>query len=279
MKKFIFILLFAALGITAATAATFEKKNTATIRGIMAYKAVETSITDLKLVEVGTIKEFVKSNELKLENDTVFTLDNLRVPVYYEERAADYMTKAFKGKKIGIYSNPTQPQDGKLDSHSNELVHAITEDGVWLEKALVEQGFAMVSSTENNRDLVVPLYHAEVQARAGRRGLWSAPDFAVKNAETIKGTPESYVIFEDVINDIPYHGYFYFNFVDKKKKRVFALVTTRSAAAYIMQGDVGSLLHVRVRVRGWVEVQDGTPQMTLTHPEQVEFPEGRVPQQ
>src|SRR4051812_36526667 len=104
------------------------------------YVPVKTVPTDMDLLEVGKIKTVLKSTQVQLENGQVFILDNIRVPVPYEQAAREFLTDLVMGKTVGFYANKTLPIEGQADDHGNEKVHAVLEDGNWVQQKMVESG-------------------------------------------------------------------------------------------------------------------------------------------
>jgi micrococcal nuclease len=64
--------------------------------------------------------------------------------------------------------------DGRaLDSNSRHAVYVLTEDGVFVNAALVRDGFARVTARAPQSRLA-DLQRAEADAQAARRGMWGA---------------------------------------------------------------------------------------------------------
>lgn len=264
------------------------------------YIPVTTVPTDLQLVEVGKVKDVLRSNQIQLENGEVFILDNIRVPLPYEQMARDELTSLVKGKTIGLYSNPTLPQEGQADDHGNEIVHAILEDGTWVQQDLVAKGLAWVDTSPVHRDLVNTLYKYEIPARAKHLGFWAAPEYQVHNTENMGRTIGTFVLFEGKIASVRRAGvdwdFLYFNHpagvhVSKNGHEGFlrpmtiALKTANETMFKSFAVDaarhsfsVNDMINTRVRIRGWVNSLpvDGTPtpMIELTNPEQIEYPDG-----
>lgn len=173
-----------------------------------------------------------------------------------------------------------------------EMVHMVINDGTWVQAALVNDGYAWADSSEFNRDLVIKLYEYEIDARSKKRGFWKVPDLSVKNDRTIrKGTQGTYQVFEGPIwNFRSNKGYDYLNFApDTQHDFTIALNRERYALFrnyYNPEGSVQAKAgataygfspyawgNAKVRIRGWV-VDNGGPLIELTHPEQIEFPDG-----
>lgn len=250
-----------------------------------AYVPVQTKPSDLELVDVGIVKEVLKSNAVQLDNKSVFVLENIRTPIHYERHARTFLESLVKGKQVGIYVNPTRPDEGRTDPAGNEMAHLVLEDGTWVQAALVAKGLSWVDSGEHNRDLTEPLYKHEIAARAGKQGFWVSPEYAVKNIHTIGGNTGTFQIFEGRVDKVGQKAeYDYIHFIIPSQTRAMTLVFDRqnykifpSLRADPTRGGFTpyDLANVQIRVRGWVELLYGVPMMRITHPEVMEFPNGR----
>lgn len=254
------------------------------------YVPCKTVPTDMDLVEVGKVKEVLRANQLQLENGAVFILDNIRVPVPYERDAREFLETLVKGKTVGLYSNKTLPQAGQADAHGNEIVHVVVDDGTWVQQTMVAKGYAWVDSTPNNRDCVNTLYKSEVVARAKKLGFWAAPEYKIHDHNSLNGTMGTFILFEGVPKVYrPYGEYdFYgFGYGESQTQRSFTIALKKSDEWMFstlvpnpqLRGFYAAdLAHTRMRIRGWVEPfaisTATTPMIRLTHPEQLEFPEG-----
>ena len=160
------------------------------------YVPCKTKPTDMELIDVGVVKDVLKSNSIQFQNGSVFVLDGVRTPVIYEKTARDYMTDLLKGKTVGLYVNKTLSPEHLSDTHGNEIVHVVIDDGTWAQQKIVSKGLAWVDSSPEHRDLIQTLYKYEVQARAAKLGFWSNPAFKVRNGDNMIGTVGTFQIFE-----------------------------------------------------------------------------------
>ena len=258
---------------------------------VAVYVPCRTKATDMDLLEVGKVKQVLKSNQIQMENGAVFNLDNLRIPIPYERMAREYLDSLVTGKTVGLYANKTLPPEGQADQHGNENVHAVLEDGTWVQQALVAKGYAWVDSSPTNRDCVNTLYKAEIVARAKKLGFWDAPEYKIHDPSHMKGTIGTFIIFEGVPRVYRNYGafdFFGFGYGTEQAQRSFtiALKHDDEYAFSVLSSDpakhpfsAAGMAHVRIRIRGWVEPMQGSivpnsPMMRLTHPEQIEFPDG-----
>lgn len=263
MKKFHSVLILTVMICLAAGAALAKREPTAV------YTIVQTTPEDLELVAVGTVKEMRKSDQIVLNNGKVYALDNIRVPVHYEQDAKDYLTKSLTGKQVGIFINKYL-KNNHNDAVGNLLVHVMTEQAVWVQADLIRKGLAWAFSSPTSRDLVVPLYAYEEAARKNKAGLWRSPEDGIKFDATIEGTEGSFQIYEGIIQAVrPGTGYSYINF-GKDPTTDFTLLIKSSDMGLFPKKFEKDLVRSRIRVRGWVEENSG-PSMYLTHPEQMQI--------
>lgn len=255
------------------------------------YVPCTTKATDMDLLEVAKVKAVLKSNQIQMENGAVFILDNIRIPVPYERMARDFLEQLVKDKTVGLYANKTLPLAGQADDKGNEIVHAVLEDGTWVQEAMVGAGLAWVDSSPTNRDCVRTLYKAEIIARAKKKGFWEAPDFKIRDGSHMNNTIGTFIIFEGVPRIWRGNaGYDFFGFGPgpevNRRTMTIALKHEDEYAFGILSSNPtlhpftpAGLAHTRMRIRGWVEPMQGgivanTPMMRLTHPEQLELPDG-----
>lgn len=166
-----------------------------------------------------------------------------------------------RGRTLGLYFD-ANPQD----RYGRRLAHVVRDDGVWLQRALLEKGFARVYSFPDNRRGVAAMLAVEDAARRAGRGLWALPEYRVRTAAEAESG--GFQLVEGVVlAQSSGDGPTYLNF-----GRTWA----RDFTVRIAPGDrkrfgarMPDYRGKRVRVRGWVFETDG-PMIDATHPEQIE---------
>ena len=166
----------------------------------------------------------------------------------------------------------------RRDRHGRALAHLVrAEDGLWVQRAMIEAGMARVYSFADNRALLPELLAAERTARAAKRGIWGHPLYRVRGAAGLDDAIGSFQIVEDtVLKTAIVRGRVFLNFgvdwrtdftvtVAPRDRRMF-----ESAFAAAGIGDFAALAGQRVRARGWLRSRNG-PQIVATHPEQIEL--------
>ena len=92
----------------------------------------------------------------------------------------------------------------RIDRHDRALAHVYLlgragEAGPWVQGALLEAGMARVYTFADNRSLIAEMLARERQARAGRRGIWADPFFAVRTPEGVDGHDGGFQIVEGIV--------------------------------------------------------------------------------
>jgi hypothetical protein len=237
---------------------------------------------DLDLIDVGTVKEIKQSDMIVLDNGKTYHMDQIRIPVYYDDTALAYLHSNVLNKKVGVYALKNA-KIGATDRYGNFFGHILREDGTWIQADMVARGLAWAYSTESNRTLIHPLYKYEAAARADKVGFWKDPEFVIKTKNNIAKYVNSYQIYQGVIVARSWG-------TDKVIFICDPLSRTATAFTFTIRLD-RSINFVRpgtrpdetfatwrgayVRVRGWVD-KDTTnavpiPTIDVTHPEQMEF--------
>jgi len=269
----IFAAVFGALMVCGLAAVQAEDKNVNTYKK---SPPVQTTPFDLELVDVGVVKEIVKSDTIRLESGKTYKIDNIRVPIQLDGQALDFLRGNVLGKKVGFYIVGKDPS-ARADRFGHILAHVVTQEGEWLQALMVSRGLAWATGSETSRDLVIPLFKYEDLARSQKLGLWNYPEFEVKNNETIMGnTRNSFQVYEGKIRSVrKQDNYAFYNFGKDPKTDFTIFINTKKVPPYLLSG--GRRGHtppqfegLRVRIRGWVEENNG-PTIELTYQEQLEF--------
>lgn len=236
---------------------------------------IETTPTDLDLVAVGTIVAIPRENIIKLDDGSIYKLENVRVPINYFPAVIEYLKRTLIGKKVGLYARDSNLVR-KFDLSGNKLVQAVTADGTWVQADLVSHGMAWVSGSFYNRDLMIPLYKYEDAARAANLGLWADPQYTLKNEKTMTSkTYSSFQVYEGTVTSVAYaSGYFFINFGANHDKD-FTILMPRDVCWLFADApghnlDPRDWIGHKLRVRGWVE-KNGGAMIRVTYPEQVQY--------
>lgn len=164
----------------------------------------------------------------------------------------------------------------RVDRYERALGHLFVTGGeeTWAQQAMVAAGLARVYSFPDNRSCIAELMAAETHARTMRLGIWADPYYTVRRADRPDALApleghyeliEGRVLLADEVG-----GRVFLNF-GRYWKEDFTAVIESSAARMFGEAGFDPLVlgGALVRVRGWVELDDG-PRVVVTHPEQIE---------
>ncbi|WP_431854686.1 thermonuclease family protein [Azospirillum sp.] len=170
---------------------------------------------------------------------------------------------------------------GVEDRYGRLLVHAVREDGLWLQGELLKRGHARVLTRPDARDLAPEMLVLEAEARAAKRGVWSTRVYAVRSADDLdrlRRDRDSVQLVEGrVVKASKVKGQVYLNFGEDWRSDVSVHVGRDALKLFARVGlDPLALEGAIVRVRGWVSQRNG-PMIEATHPEQVEVVEAAGP--
>ena len=163
--------------------------------------------------------------------------------------------------------------DARRDRYGRLRAHLVrTDDGAWVQGALLAAGLARVHSLVDDRTAVADMLAIERQARASRLGIWSEPHYRVRAADEAGGDLGSFQLVEGRVRAAAVvRGRGYLNFGENWREDFTVSISPRDRrrfeAADIAVEDYEGRL---VRVRGWVDSFNG-PMIEATHPEQIEL--------
>ena len=183
------------------------------------------------------------------------------------EGAQQTLARLAHGRRVGLATGSV-PRDryGRLRGH---LVRS--DDGTWIQGALLAAGLARVHSLVDDRAAVAEMLAIERGARAERRGIWSRPRYRVRTVSEADDALHSFQLVEGrVVAAAVVRGRGYLNFGDDWRDDFTVSIAPRDrrrfeAEGIAVEGYEGRL----VRVRGWVDSFNG-PMIEATHPEQIE---------
>jgi len=185
-------------------------------------------------------------------------------------------------KILAVAGQPGAKIELRFDSrHEDRYGHVLAQvfmqrDGtqVWLQEELVARGLARVYALPDLRACIAPLLAAESGARDARRGLWRSFAYRVRDAHdplALRSARHTYQLVEGTVQALGEgRRHVYINF-DKDWRGDFTVTFDRKSLARFEEAglDVASLPGKHVRVRGWVEWENG-PMIAVSNPEQIE---------
>jgi len=157
------------------------------------------------------------------------------------------------------------------DRHGRLLAHLHLAGGAWVQGRMLEAGMARVYSFADNRLLAAEMLALEREARAGGRGIWGHPFYAVRGPRDAAGHIGSFQLVEGrVVKAAKVKGVVYLNFGRDWRSDFTAAVDADALKLFRKAGvDPLKFEGQPVRVRGWLKQMHG-PLIAVTHPEQIE---------
>lgn len=156
------------------------------------------------------------------------------------------------------------------DRHGRILAHLTRPDGLWIQGAMLEAGYARVYTFDDNRSLIAEMLRLEAAARAARRGLWGDAYYRIRSVGDLAGTTDSFQIVEGRVLAVGLsRDRAYLNFGPDYKTDFTVAIAKRDYKHFGRGFDPKRYDGRMVRVRGWIEAING-PSIDVTHPEQIE---------
>jgi endonuclease YncB( thermonuclease family) len=144
-----------------------------------------------------------------------------------------------------------------------------------VQKALLEQGQALVAARIADKACAEALLTAERVARTARRGQWVDPNFAPLSSENLPRLDAArghFALVEGKVLSVRESGAtIYMNFGRRWTRDFTVTLLKRQQRTFAAAGlDVKQLEGRRIRVRGWIERRGG-PIIEAAAPEQIEL--------
>ncbi|TWB74924.1 nuclease-like protein [Nitrospirillum amazonense] len=167
------------------------------------------------------------------------------------------------------------------DRYGRILAHLMVRDGrrlVWVQDALLRQGWAELAPHPDAPKGLAALRRAEDHAREGKLGLWADGFYAVRDPDTAFRAQGRYaVVTGRVLDAADARERVYLNFGADRRTDFTVEIDRRDMAAFrarhLSPLDLKDRL---VEVRGWVEEHNG-PMIRVTNPDQIITTDGRWP--
>lgn len=174
--------------------------------------------------------------------------------------------RALLGREVTLW----HPAD-RFDRWGRSLAHAVRDDGLWLQAALLMDGLARVYTQPRTATGTVAMLDLERTARAARRGIWGNRFYRIRNPAETWGDLDSVQVVEGrVVDAAVVRGTAYLNFGPDWRRDFTFRAQPGVRRLFDRAGiDLGDLAGLRVRGRGWVFPLNG-PMIELTHPEALE---------
>lgn len=155
--------------------------------------------------------------------------------------------------------------DSKTDRYGRSNAHVFVErsgERIWVQRALVSEGHAIVSSRQAGLACLPELLAAEETARKEKRGLWANAAYRVHNATepgALSRLRSHFVLVEGkVISTTERAGRLYLNFGgDWRTDFTVSVPKTLLTSASDTRAKLTALTGHTIRARGWIERRYG----------------------
>ncbi len=166
----------------------------------------------------------------------------------------------------------------RVDRYDRVLAHLFIlseKKEIWVQKEMLERGFARVYSFADNRSCLETLLQAEASARVERKNIWANSYYNIRYADKpskLLPLVDHYELVEGAVLSAKRVGSRrYLNFGEIYKND-FTVVIEKSAWRLFEKAGIklSDYQNALIRVRGWIEIYGG-PRIEVTHPEQIEI--------
>ncbi|WP_203291726.1 thermonuclease family protein [Maricaulis parjimensis] len=192
-----------------------------------------------------------------------------------EALAQSALAAALDGRSVGLVH-----EADRSDRYGRIIAHVYLEgpgggEADWLQAELVRSGAVRVLSFADNRRETGALLALEAEARAAGRGLWAGDRLAVRptNPDVLAQDIGSVQLVEGRVIEATRlrSGRVYLNFGADYRTDFTVMIDAEHAGRFEAAGlDPLALETYRIRVRGWVEDENG-PMIRVDHPERIEI--------
>jgi len=229
-------------------------------------------------VSSGTVRSIVDGDTLILQSGVQVRLVGIQAPKLplgrrgfkvwpLAEEARTALARLTSGQTLSLsYSGR------KIDRHGRLLAHLTTEDGTWVQGALLRDGMARVYTFPDNRGRAAELLAFEKTARAARRGIWGLSYYRIRSVNDLGGDIGTFQVIEGtVIKAAVVRGRAYLNFGPNWRTDFTISISPKWMRRHWREeAAIAGYDGRRIRVRGWLKSYNG-PLIEATHPEQIEI--------
>ena len=256
----------------------------------MMFGSASANSPKLKKGEVDYVREVVDGDTLFLKSGLKVRLSGIQAPKLSLGRshvkswplgaeAKDALRLLTHGQKVGLYYSGL-----KRDRYKRALAQSFTltpqgEPDLYLQEEMLRLGLARVYTWPDTFQDSERLYEAELKAREAGRGIWGLDRYKIRTPDpnNLAQDVDSFQIVEGVIISVAeIKGRIYMNF-GADYKTDFTVVIDKAARKAFKNVDYDPLKleGAKVRVRGWIEMNNG-PSIWLTHPLPLQILDGEI---
>ncbi len=161
--------------------------------------------------------------------------------------------------------------DGQ-DRYGRWLADVIRGDGLWIQGAMLGQGWGRVHSLGDHRERIGEMLAIEAQARREKAGIWADPAYRVVAATSAEKAIGNFAIITGRVRQIAVvKGTTFLNFGDDWREDFTIRIAARDRRRFDSAGvSISDYQGRKIRVRGMVESWNG-PMIKIDHPERIEI--------
>ena len=239
--------------------------------------------------EIGDVVRVLDGDSFILSNGLNVKLAAIQVPQMawpdkdieaqpLAEEAAGELSRLIDGQKVQLFYGG-DPRD-RYDRAAAQVwvLGADGEKQFWVQEALLSAGYARVYTWPNHAQDTQALYQAEQSARRANKGMWntdvSGDAYSIRrpDPDPLAQYVDSIQIVEGIVTSTAdVQGTIYLNFGADYKTDFTVGISRSHKKGFEAEGmDILSLRGARIRVRGWLELQNG-PVIWLRDPNRLEI--------
>ncbi|WP_407177469.1 thermonuclease family protein [Bradyrhizobium sp. STM 3562] len=217
----------------------------------------------------GRVAEIVDGRSFRLTDGREIRLAGIEPAGITKAERVNALSALVAGRNVSLRGDDDAP-----DRYGRQTAFVfLAASEVPVQAQLVSQGRALVLPDIENRDCAAALMAAEAEARAAKRGTWSAND-VIKNAESpddiLAGVGHFTVVEGKVLSVRQSGATTYLNFGRHWTQDFAATIPRHVLPAFAAAGiALKSLENRRIRIRGWVEARPG-PRIEVVRVGQIE---------
>lgn len=235
--------------------------------------------------EIGVVSSVLDGDTLYLDDGLKVRLSAMQAPKLplgrkgfkawpMGEEAKAALTALTQKRRVQLYyGGKSRDRYGRALAQVYTL-NASGERDLWVQEEMVRFGLARVYTWPDTWQDAERLYSAERKARDSKRGIWGNPYYAVRSPEPnmLAQDVDSFQLVEGIITSAAdVRGTVYLNFGADYKTDFTIVIAKKNRRNLERAGlDPMSLEGAKVRIRGWVELQNG-PMIWLDDPNRLEI--------
>ena len=261
-------------------------KRTAVLGGALFLGAAGAggSAAQLKAGEIDHVRSVLDGDTLYLDSGLKVRLSGIQAPKLplgrkgfrawpLGQEARSALIGLTQKRRVQLYYG-----GAKRDRYDRALAQIYILDAsgnrdLWVQEEMVRLGMARVYTWPDTFQDSARLYAAEQEARAAARGIWADSFYAIRkpDPDPLAQDVDSFQLVEGIVTSAAnVKGTHYLNFGANYRTDFTVAISKASMKAFKKSGfDPLSLEGASIRVRGWIELQNG-PVIWVSDPNRIE---------